>query len=341
VTSTLAETLGRHAPRSDAEARDLLTLCEDFIARGSVRVADACDSLCYCRYQHHATAGKAGGAAHWLLTGVEFWAGVRSTLEEAKGLAPSLLEVELAGACGRRFVTVCMETARSLLSELAVPSSGQALAHYCRIGKEMLEAIMEGDLAHLARREQSTALLQHTCDIADAIKDDNRSLLAASIVDCLEEKVDKEVSGSVDIIAPPSLRANLLKVALTYVLEKEDSKVFSTNNPNESSGKSFVVPASSFDVRGVQALMARFAELTYNASFSPMAIQTATLGGKKTASSSAANMPFDEEKMRLALCNGLERAFLSENAKRKEASKPQSLPAGVSRQVDLMLGPSM
>jgi len=345
VAATLAETLGRHAPRSDAETRDLLTLCEDLIVRGSVRVADACDSLCYCRYQHHADVGKAGGAAHWLLTGAEIWTSVRSTLDEAKGKVPSPLEVELAGACGRRFVTVCMETARSLLSELAMPSSGQALAHYCKVGKEMLEAIMEGDLAHLIRREQSTALLQHICDIADAIKDDDRSALAESIVDCLDEKVDKEVSGSVDILAPPSMRANLLKAALTYILEKEDTKFSADNNLKEaqedSSTKSFAVPASSFDVRGVQALMARLTELTYNASFSPVSMRSANLGGKKATASSPANLPFDEEKMRLALCNGLERAFVSENAKRKEASKPQSLTAGVTRQVDLMLGPSM
>jgi hypothetical protein len=346
VTATLAETLGRHAPRSDAETRDLLTLCEDLIVRGSVRVADACDSLCFCRYQHHVAAGKTGGAAHWLLTGVEIWARVRSTLDEATGNTPSPLEVELAGACGRRFVTVCMETARSLLSELSTPSSGEAFVHYCtKGGKEMLEAIMEGDLAPLIRREQSVALLQHMCDIMDAIKDEDRSALAESIVDCLDEKVDKEVSGSVDILAPPSMHANLLNLALNHILKKDDTKISADKTfgdaQEDSSSKSFAVPSSSFDVRGVQALMARFAELTYNASFSPLTMRTANLSGKKATTSSSTKLPFDEEEMRLALCNALERAFVSENAKRKEASKLQSLLAGVTRQVDLMLGPSM
>ena len=348
VTATLAETLGRHAPRSDAETRDLLTLCEDLIVRGSVRVADACDSLCFCRYQHHVDAGKTGGAAHWLLTGVEIWARVRSTLDEATGKTPSPLEVELAGACGRRFVSVCMATARSLLTDLSTPSSGPALVHYCKkvvVGKEMLEAIMEGDLAPLIRREQSVALLQHMCDVMDAIKDEDRSALAESIVDCLDEKVDKEVSGSVDILAPPSMHANLLNLALNHILKKDDTKISadttSGDAQEDSSSKSFAVPSSSFDVRGVQALMARFAELTYNASFSPLTMRTANLSGKKATTSSSTKLPFDEEEMRLALSNSLERAFVSENAKRKEASKLQSLPAGVTRQVDLMLGPSM
>jgi len=81
--------------------------------------------------------------------------------------------------------------------------------------------------------------------------------------------------------------------------------------------------------------------LTYNASFSPLTMRTANLSGKKATTSSSTKLPFDEEEMRLALSNALERAFVSENAKRKEASKLQSLPAGVTRQVDLMLGPSM
>lgn len=342
VTSTLAETLGRHWPRTDAEARGLLSLCEDLTLRGSVRVADACDSICCCRYQNHASNGMAGGAAHWLLRGVDIWSSLRAALQEAKGTPPSLFEVELAGSVGRRFVTIFMETSRALLAELVNPSDdGEALMHYHKIAKDMLEAVMEGELAHLIRRDQSVALLQHMFDIADATMANNNGVIAQNIVDCLDERVDAEGDGSVKILAPPSMRVNLLSLALN-VLEKENAEVDGTVAAQESSSS---LNSSSFEVNGIQALMARFAQLTFNATLSPEMMRDASLGGKNASTllaESSAKLPFEEQRMRKALCKGLMRAFVSENAKRKkDASDTQRLDAGIGRKVDLMLGPSM
>jgi len=339
VTSTLAETLGRHWPRTDAEASGLLSLCEDLTLRGSVRVADACDSICWCRYQHHASNGMAGGAALWLLRGVDIWSSLRAALQEAKGEPPSLLEVELAGSSGRRFVTICTETSRALLAELANSSDdGEALTHHHKIAKDMLEAIMEGELAHLIRRDQSVALLQHVFDIADATVANNNGVIAQNVVNCLDERVDAEGDGSVKILAPPSMHANLLSLALD-VLEKENAEVDGTVAAQEPRS------SSSFEVNGIQALMARFAQLTFNATLSPEMMRDSSLGGKNASTllaESSAKLPFEEQRMRKELCNGLMRAFVSENAKRKkDASDTQRLDAGIGRQVDLMLGPSM
>ena len=345
VTSTLAETLGRHWPRTDAEARDLLSLCQDLILRGSVRVADACESVCYCRYQHHLSNGMAGGAAHWLLRGVEILSNVRAALQEAEGKAPSLVELELTGSSGRRFVTICMETSRALLMELANPSDeGEALVHHHKIAKDMLEAIMEGDLAHLIRRDQAAALLQSMVDITDAAASGNYAIIAQKIVDCLDEKVDTEGDGSVKILAPPSMHADLLSLALD-VLEKEDSEGDGGSNLTQESSSSSSSTLSSFEVSGVQALMARFAQLTFNSTMSPKMMADASLGGKKASTllaESSTKLPFKEQHMRKALCKGLMRAFVSENAKRKkDASTVQRLDAGIGRKVELMLGPTM
>lgn len=319
------------------------------VFRGSVRIADACDSICHCRYQHHVSNGKAGGATHWLLRGVEFWTNLRAALWEAKGRAPSLLEIELAGSSGRRFVTICMETARALLTELANPSpdEGEKLRHYHKLGKEMLEAITEGDLAHLVRRDQSAALLQHIFDIAEATAAGNNGNIVQNIVDCLDERVDTEGDGSVKILAPPSMHADLLSLAL-LVLEKEDPKIEEGNSSvaaEQEPGSPPSLDSSSFKVSGIQALMARFAQLTFNATLSPEVMHDAGLGGKKTSTllaEASSKLPFEEQQMRKALCKGLMKAFVSENAKRKnDASDSQRLDAGIGRKLDLMLGPSM
>ena len=350
VTATLAETLGRHSPRTDAEARDLLVLGEDLVARGSVRVCDACNSVSHTRYRHHAAAGRPGAAVHWLLRGIECWHVLRASREDAEGLPHSPLLVQLAGMCGRRFVTVCTETARALLSE-AANATGEALVHYHAVAREILEAIAQGpgDMSDLVARDPSVVLLQHIFDIAEATAANKSDVVAQNIVACLDETVDSEGDGVVSILAPPSMRPHFLQIALE-ILETEEEEEAGGTMEDASGAAAADGGASgscSFQVGGIHALMARFTQLTFSSTMTPGAIHDASMGKKRHAAQEGSNLlPFDEQCLRRALCKGLMRAFLAENAERKQVSDVSSGRSGfdegsVEREVAMMLLPSM
>ena len=280
IAATLADTLDHHTPQSDAEARTLLALCRSLVKRKNVRVLDGCVSIALSRYWHYVRDQRPGGSVYWLLAGME----LESLVLCADGTerTGSWQRYLSSGVCYRLLFAICMETTQSLLKGLLGDEDGAALV-YAR-AREMVTALEESTLASYVPCAQG---LSHVVQMASAIverKDD--VLVASSIVACLEEKRNEEDDGVVMSLARSSMHWDLLRLA-QLLLEKNVERDFS----------------SPFDVRGMQVLLERFTVVTASRELERLK----PLSTEETM------------KMRTALANGLMRAFVAENSKKKRA----------------------
>lgn len=279
IAATLAETLEHHTPQTDAEANTLLSLCRNLVERKHVRVLDGCVSIALSRHRHYLVDQRPGGAVHWLLTGMELESLV--LCDGAENSGPWQRDLS-SGVCYRILVTSCMETAQSLLKGLLGDEEGVALV-YAR-AQEMVASHEESKLASFV---PAVKVLEHVVEMAKAIVGrTDETVVASSIVSCLEEKVNNEDDGVVSSLARSSMHWDLLRLA-HLMLDRTVERDFS----------------ASFDVRGMQVLLERFTIITASREVERLA-------------------PLSEEetnKMRTSLANGLMRAFVAENSKKKNA----------------------
>jgi hypothetical protein len=185
----------------------------------------------------------------------------------------------------------------------------------------MVESIQQDDPSRLAYKITEVKLLTLVCGMACAIfdpEDDGDSRIAKNIVSCLEETCNVDDNGVVAPLAHFAMYRDLLSLACT-ILKRDDVRT-----------------EASFDVQGIRLLMTTFVKLS--------------------AGSDKGSAMFDEASTRLVLGKGLERAFVTENSKRKEFGLPKhhgQLGSARSSKlssynhsdqekiVQLMLGPSM
>jgi hypothetical protein len=285
ITATLVETLEHHSPKTDAEANNLLSLCRKLVERKNTRVLDGCDAICLARYQYYLRECRPGGAVHWLVTGMELESLV---LCEGSKRSGAWLRALSSGVCFRRLVAELTETSHSLLKKLFGEETQGAAVLYSR-ANEMLTALDESNLASFL---PSVKVLENVRSMAKAIKErKDKSVIATSIIACLEERADDEDDGVVSSLAPSCMHLDLLRLAQLFL-----------NRDGEDSQLS----VSCFDVKGMGVLLSTFTNVTK------------TLDMKKQLDATIS--PIELQEMRLALGEGLKRAFVTENSMKKAAA---------------------
>lgn len=302
ITATLVDTLEHHYPKSDAEANALLGLCRSLVQRKNIRVLDGCVSICLARYRYYLKDQRPGGAFHWLLVGMEFESLILGTRHETKKMMIDSSDNEVdskwqraqeAGVCHRLLVNYCLETTRGLLKEmLGEGEEGFAVLH--GRAKEMVAtAVEETDFSTFIR---SARALENMLLIANATAEDKGdSIVANNIVALLEERADEEENGVVSSLARFSMHWDLLKLA-KGVLQRDADLQSGVGNQ--------MACTSSFDVHGMQVLLERF-----------------TIISAAKDMEKAPLTPEVTKGMRLALGEGLMRAFVVENATKRIRSK--------------------
>ncbi len=324
ISATIAEAISHRLPDSDAEARDFLHLCEEAIRLGSVRIADACESMAFSRASFHRSKGHLHREVYWLLRGMEI----------LSNELPTQFQRKHGFACRRHFDALCENSANDLISMLA--STTYALSGESKLEEEtfvsvlqaarnVLEAVVQDeDMASLLKGHMEANLLKYVVDIAlaDALGDTTK--MASDIVRCLEERClpGEEYGGVVSTLANPKMYAKLLHISAA-ILHKEESLF---NGTMEST-------KCAFSVQGMHILMARLT-------------QVLSWEGITTSSSAIPKTPTKERKeyfhaMRLTFCKGLMRAFASAqtNASAEKVGKGVGVEQSLKDEVELMLSP--
>ena len=308
ITATLVDILDHHSPKSDGEARSLLALCRNLIERKNIRVLDGCVSICLARYFYYRGKRTPGGAVHWLLAGVHlesllFCKGLKRSGDWQRALA--------SGVCYRNLVTYFTETSRSLLKSLLGEKNGASLI-YAR-AKEMIAETKEEEssIDSLASFVPAVKLLENIIITAAAIveRKDN-TIIANSIISCLEERPNDENDGVMSCLAW-SLNWDLMRLAIA-VLEM-DAQRAQTKDRDKSDERAI----ASFDVRGIGVLLSVFTT------------ETKAQDVKQQDRTEKTNVDEDElQRTRLTLAEGLKRAFVAENAMKRMAKSGRSKTAG-------------
>jgi hypothetical protein len=330
-------TLERHGPSTDVEARVLLDLCRDLVARKCRRVLDGCVNLILFRYQHYLSEQSFGIAIHWLLKGIELEVLLYATTTNGVRDDKAWEIVNASGVFGTLLCSSCLTASKSLLADLVGDEDETTSAglDYVR-AQEMVASIEEDDPSALAHKIPEVKLLMHVFGMARAfVSKEGDEDIAKNIVACLEETVDADDNGVVAPLAHCVLYWDLLSLA--YSILKRDEGITSVET-DAAENKN----VSSFDVQGIRVLMTKFTELI--------------LGHEKGSAECGGTVALDESSMRLALGTGLERAIVAENSKRQEFGLPKPhVQLGLARSsklssyshseqekiVQLMLGPSM
>eukprot|EP00980_Cylindrotheca_fusiformis_P028614 scaffold22620_cov131-Cylindrotheca_fusiformis.AAC.9 len=295
ITATLVNTIEHHSPKTDAEANALLALCRSLVERKNVRILDACVSICLARYRYYLQDQRPGGAVHWLMVGMEFESlvlgnpkknGSKKDGTTAKDVPESNWQRPLeSGICHRLLVTYCLETSQGLLKGLLGEEEGVSLL-YARAKEMIATAIEESEFSSFLRPARA---LEHILIIAEAIAEKKEeSIVARSIVACLEGHPNEEDDGAVSSLARPSMHWNLLRLA-KGILER-----------NAQSSEERQDYTAFFDVRGMRVLLECFTVIA----------ATREMEGNPLPSS-------EVQEMRLALGEGLMRAFVAENGRKK------------------------
>ncbi|KAG7359741.1 Nup85 nucleoporin [Nitzschia inconspicua] len=287
-TAALVDTLEHHSPQSDPEAEKLLLLCQKLVERKNVRVLDGCDSICLARYLHYKASGSPAGAIKWLIRGAE----LESLLfcgSQRTGAWQTLLH---PGVCFRKLVVEFSETAQSMLKYLLGEEVDGSASETYRRAKEMIEAQQESSITPFVA---AVKVLEHIVTMAQAISEHPKTcttVVASNIVECLEEYCNEEDDGAVSSLAPPCMQWDLLRLS-TLMLERD-------------AAKGDMEATASFDVKGMGVLFSCFMINVENMKMT-----------KQLGMISSENI----YKMRLALGEGLKRAFIVENAMKAAPQK--------------------
>jgi hypothetical protein len=164
----------------------------------------------------------------------------------------------------------------------------------------MVSAVEQSNLAPYVPAIQ---VLTNVALMADAIshrKDD--SIVANSIVACLEEKANDEDDGCVSSLCSPSMYWDLLRLAIVML--------------NRHSAERNSQPTCSFGVKGMGVLLSTFTAVTRSLEMENRL--------EPTVSKS------EIREMRFALGEGLKRAFVVENhSKAATKKKPKASVSGI------------
>ena len=298
VTAAVAETLEHHSPQTDAEANTLLSLCHKLVERKNVRILDGCIAIVLARYRHFLHDQRPGGAVHWLLTGMELESLVLCDGSKRTGAWQRALAT---GICYRLLVTYCLETSQTMLKGLLGDEEGISIVY--TQAKDMVVAQEESTLSPFV---PAVKVLEHLVIMAEAIvEQQDEAIVASSIVACLEERANDEDDGVVSSLARSSMHWDLLRLA-KGILDR------TVQRDGLQEKKTY---AAAFDVRGMQVLLERFTIL----------MASREMEKQKPVSTE------ETQQIRLALGEGLMRAFVAENVSKKMASNknPRASVSGI------------
>ena len=309
IAAMIYETISHRYPDTDAEAHSLLDLCEEMISRGSARIANACESLAFCRASHHASTGNLSRQVYWLLRGIEImtvW-------------LPEDYRRVLGFASRRHFDAMCEESADRLLSCLAAVScfNGEDEDELAKLtdctavalgrASTILDAVIQDDsMAGPLKDSVEVALLYHIVTIANKQAESDYTQVAVHIVNCLEEQSS---GGSVTTLANSKMYYKLLRIAVAILGEEETS-----------SGDSMSSTSCAFTIYGLQILMARMNQVLF---------------WERKSSDKAEYLGI----MRMILCKGLVRAFASGSKQEQKEQVVKKIT--IQEEVAWMLGASV
>jgi len=290
IVATLGESLERHTPGNDSEARALISLCQPLVERKSVRVLDGCVSLVLSRYRSHLADRRPGGAMYWLLMGIDLES--MHCLDEDCDVK-DWQSIEAVSVCYRHLATWCNNVAASFLRDMQDEKEGFGL--YYQTAQEIVKSVKEGPLQTYSTKLPEVRTLELVLGVYDGMTNkDNWTAAAECIVECLEERGNEYDDGVVSAVAPRSMHWDLLQLGL-LILEADEKR------ETEVRMGEF---APSFDVKGVRVLMEHLRTTMWNRE----------LEGLKPLHADVV------QKMRLALGIALKRAFVAENARRKKGN---------------------
>jgi hypothetical protein len=182
--------------------------------------------------------------------------------------------------------------------------------------KEMVAATKEesANNNNLTSFVPAVKLLENVIVIAGAIVDGKEnSIVANSIVSCLEERPNDEDDGVVSSLAR-SLNWDLLRLAIE-ILDMDAKRAELQEHKDKSNERSI----SSFDVRGMGVLLSVFT------------IETKAQELKEQNETGTTYLEKEElQRTRLVLGEGLKRAFVTENSMKKAAKSRRSMTTGAS-----------
>ena len=306
----------------------MIQLCEETIRLGSVRIAEACESMAFSRASYHRSKSNLGRQVYWLLRGME----VQSCW------LPSEFKRTLGFACRRHFDALCEQSAINLVSILAanahfVDELGEngdgAVLSAVSDARDVLEAILQDDaMASVLKGHVEANLLRYVVDIALEDAKGDSVMVAKNIINCLEERclTEGDNGGIVTTLANPKMYLDLLHIAAAILYQEEKSL-----GPMEFA-------KCAFTVHGMHILMARMT-------------QVLSWEGVICSRDSFSKQPSVEREeyfgaMRLSLCKGLMRVFVSAKpsvpaAGHKYESAKKSCNDGLSleEEVEMMLSP--
>ena len=207
-----------------------------------------------------------------------------------------------SGSCYRILVAYFSETSRTLLKALLGEEKGASLL-YSRAEQMVIASQEESNIASFV---PAVKVLENIIVIASGIagrKDE--SIVANSIISCLEDRPNDEDDGVVSSLAR-SLHWDLLRLAAAIMegdakrADKEDKKI-----------------VSSFDVRGMGVLLSVF---------------TIETKARELKDQNEEVKTYHEElhQTRLILGEGLKRAFVAENSMKKSAASSRRSKAYVA-----------
>lgn len=290
------------------EAENLISLCRRLVEKKSILVLEGCVSLALSRYRKYIKEDRPGGAVHWLLVGMELEAIVYAA--EKDGEIHNWDKMTASSICYRHLYGWFIRVAGDLL--VAIMDEKEGLGLIRSTAKAMLESAKEGPMEGYVLKLFQVRTLEYVLGIYEGLSNSkNWSEAARNIKLCLQEEPNELENGVVLSVAHRSMHLSLLR--LGHRIVDEDEKRQATARAGEH--------LSSFDVKGIQVLMEQLAEI-------PLCLQI------------EGSPPIPEEEMkemRLSLAKGLARAFVAENALRKDPieEEPDDVIISRIRSVDL------
>lgn len=306
IIALIANILEHYNPRSDSAARDLIDTCMPLLAeQQSVVILEACVSIVLCRYRkalkdqdEHEDASYSRNAMQWLWQGMQL---------EAIVLQPAA--AMMMGSCHCTLSSWCYQTAFDLVNSSAKVSVVHPLIF--QAATEMVNAVREAALGgddgsgggtHRVSPLKIAPVRQLICiqELFDTFSLHGDSAGAArQIVDSLQETTTtSDGAGVVATLVPFSMYLPLLQIAQHMLVREEATHEWNTQNPS-----------CAFDRWGVSVLMQTLTRVT---AFSLSSTSTGTVMTKQ-----------EERELSQLLARALARAFVAENAKKKNSLAAQ------------------
>ena len=321
IWAHMAQVLERHLPGSDAEARHLISCCDNLVAKGCTRIKDASESICFGRYLHYRNEDEVNSAAYWLCRGIEVSSKLAFNSQEKHN---TLVDVS-DSICLRELVMLFSRTSHSIL-ELTMrlhseeSDTATSFVRVVQAGKVMTNIVTSDDCYDYIRSDSSIRLLEFVTEIGlNVVSKEKNDVTANFIIKCLEDYNDEY--GAVVTLASRDIFGYLLSIAHDILVA--DENVYISGNVK-----------SSFDVYGIQVLMSIYTQ--YISTANATSPQQRPIIAKLRQDISLTEM-------QIALAGGLKRAFIFENNEFKKVDEGLDNKSMRNDEPNLafLLGPSL